>query len=114
MRTIACALALALTAPCLAQGHTLRDAQPAVVATIATGGAPCGGAVAGGAVWVGTDPGRAVFRIDPRTNRVRRLAVAAGSPAWFAPSARALWVAARLDGTVLQLDVGTGKVLRRV
>jgi len=66
--------------------------QPALLATITTGQAPCGAVAAFGSVWVANDGGTLV-RIDPKTNRVvRRIHVGAGACS-LAASANALWIA---------------------
>jgi streptogramin lyase len=66
--------------------------QPALLATITTGHAPCGAVSAFGSVWVANDGGTLV-RIDPKTNRViRRIRVGAGACS-LAASDNALWIA---------------------
>ena len=67
-------------------------APPNVVATITTGGAPCGAVAALGSVWVANDSGLLV-RINPRTNRVsKRIRVGAGSCSLTAAFG-SLWIA---------------------
>jgi streptogramin lyase len=88
--------------------------EPALLATITTGHAPCGAVAAFGSLWVANDGG-ALVRINPKTNRVvRRIRVGAGACA-LAASANALWIAnykrglvrVTPGGRVRQIDVGS-------
>ena len=81
---------------------------------IAPGGGVSGIAAAGGYVWVGQTQGASVFRIDPRTNRVKEIRTGPLGPAWLAGSGGLLWVSNIYDGTVMRLDPVSGRVLKKV
>jgi streptogramin lyase len=82
-------------------------AGPLQVATIPTGQAPCGAAVALDAVWVANDGGGTLARVDPRTNRVtRRIPVGAGACS-VAAGAGALWVVNYKASTLVRVDPRT-------
>ncbi len=55
-----------------------------------------------------------MFRIDPRTNRVKEIRTGPLGPAWLAGSGGLLWVSNIYDGTVMRLDAVSGRVLRKV
>ena len=89
-------------------------APPKVVATITTGGAPCGAVAALGSVWVANDSGLLV-RINPQTNRVsKRIRVGAGSCSltaafgslWIANYKRGLISVLPRSGRVRRISVG--------
>ena len=76
---------------------------------IRTGGTPAGFVYAAGAVWVGSSTGTTVFRIDPATNRFRRIETGVTGPAWLAASDDAVWAAAG-DGSVARISTATNAV----
>src|SRR4051812_26333356 len=114
MRTIACALALGLVTPCLAQAHPQRAGQPPVVATVVTDGAPCGGAVAAGSVWVAAYASSRLVRIDPATNAVTGHVRVGASPCGLVAAAGSLWTDGFGTGTVERVDPARLKVVKRI
>jgi YVTN family beta-propeller protein len=84
--------------------------RPPVLATIATGTAPCGAVAAFGSVWVANDGGT-LARINPATNRVvRRVRTGSGSCS-LAAGAGALWIANYKRGLIRVLP-RSGRVRR--
>jgi YVTN family beta-propeller protein len=71
---------------------------------------PAGVTRAGGAIWVGDEHGSAVYRIDPRTNRVRKVPTGHPSASWLATSGNAVWISNTVADTVTRLDPATGKI----
>ena len=74
------------------------------------GGSPAGLAACGGLVWVGHGRDATwLTSIDPRTNRMRRVSVAAKSPGWPYCIHGEVWVTT--PDSVLRLHARTGRVL---
>jgi len=73
--------------------------EPILSATITTGTHPCGIVSAFGSVWVANDGGTLV-RIDPRTNRVRKMIRVGAGACFLAADAHALWIANYKRGLV--------------
>jgi YVTN family beta-propeller protein len=69
---------------------------------------------AGGSLWVGSNVGTTVFRIDPATNAVTRIDVGQQSPSSFAARGSSVWVMNRNANTVSRLDPGSNKVVALV
>ena len=84
-----------------------------VVATIPVGRAPGAMTVAGGVVWVALSE-RGLGRIDPTSNRSTVVRVPRCCAGELAAGEGALWVANRVDGTLVRVDPGTGRVAARV
>ncbi len=60
------------------------------------------------------DAGGSIFRIDPATNAVTRIATGGSAPAWLAASATDVWAADVAGGTVARVDAATAKVVATV
>ena len=94
------------------------DPQTRDSRTIGTGTTPTDLAVGGGYVWiVSICPDSTVFRLDPQTNHIERLAklpstCIAGerSPSYVAHAAGSLWVASIDDTNVRRVDPASGAV----
>jgi YVTN family beta-propeller protein len=84
-----------------------------VVARIPVGRALGAMTVAGGVVWVAL-PGRGLGRIDPASNEPTLVPVARCCDGELAAGEGALWVANRGDGSLVRVDVATGRVAARV
>jgi YVTN family beta-propeller protein len=67
----------------------------------------------GGAVWVGTQNGNRIFRIDTRTRRVSSVRVG-NVPRAVAVSRSAVWVSNFRDNTVSRIDPATRKVVATI
>jgi YVTN family beta-propeller protein len=67
----------------------------------------------GGAVWVGTQNGNRIFRIDTRTGRVSSVRVG-NVPRAVAVSPSAVWVSNFRDNTVSRIDPATRKVVATI
>ena len=80
------------------------------MATIHTGGQPGGLRFAAGSVWVGSNRGQEIYRIDPATNRVTTVQVGRDSPTWLEATDTAVWAASGPTNTVVRLDPATNRV----
>ena len=89
---------------------TRIDAASRAVTHVDSGVALNGVAAGAGAVWAISGPGRAVLRIDPATNAIRRIELAprpgeeAPFPAAIAATDEAVWVLSRNTASVTRID----------
>lgn len=90
----------------------LAGAGPGLVARVATPKAPCGIGSGYGAVWVATDGGGTVSRIDPRTNRVTRSIRVGRTACTLAVGAGAVWTVRYEAGELVRVDPETSRVRR--
>ena len=90
----------------------LAGGGPGLVARVATPKAPCGIGSGYGAVWVATDGGGTVSRIDPGTNRVSRSIRVGRTACTLAVGAGAVWTVRYEAGELVGVDPETYRVRR--
>ena len=90
----------------------VASSSPGVVARIQTPRAPCGIGSGYGAVWVATDGGGTVSRIDPATNRVTRSVRVGRSACTLAVGAGAVWTVRYDADELVRVDSATWQVRR--
>ena len=89
----------------------INAARNAVVARIHLGAEPLRVSFGEGKFWVVAPEARTVFRIDPRTHKVRSIKLGQ-EPFDAATGGGALWVADHDSRRVMRVDLRTGKVTR--
>jgi streptogramin lyase len=85
-----------------------------VVRTIRTGGTPACIRTGFGAVWVGSQGGDFIFRIDPATNRVTRVRVGHNGELCVDVNRTGVWVSDSAHRSVTRLDPRTNTVVATV
>jgi streptogramin lyase len=91
----------------------VASSGPRLLARIPTPLAPCGVGSGYGAVWVATDGGGTISRIDPRQNRVTRSIRVGRSACTLSVGAGAVWTVRYQANELVRVDPRTGR-LRRV
>lgn len=71
--------------------------------SVDVGAHPCGIAAAYGSIWVASDGAGTLTRIDPRTNRRRKIHVGRHA-CWLATGANAIWIARYGSASVVRVD----------
>ncbi len=72
-------------------------------------------AVGAGGVWVLSDStGRTLWRLDPRTGRIRATIALSFEPAGIAAGPDAVWVTAQMNDTVARIDPVTNRVVKTI
>ena len=90
----------------------IASSSPGVVARVVTPRAPCGVGSGYGAVWVATDGGGTISRIDPSTNRVARSVRVGRTACTLAVGAGAIWTVRYGARELVRVDPATWRVRR--
>ena len=90
----------------------LAGGGPGLVARIPTPRAPCGVGSGYGSVWVATDGGGRLLRIDPATNRVTRSVQVGRTACTLAVGAGAVWTVRYEADELVRVDPETWRVRR--
>jgi DNA-binding beta-propeller fold protein YncE len=90
----------------------LASSSPALLSRVPTPPAPCGVGSGYGAVWVATDGGGTISRIDPSRNRVTRSIRVGRSACTLSVGAGAVWAIRYNHDEVVRLDPKTWKIRR--
>jgi streptogramin lyase len=90
----------------------IASSSPGVVARVVTPRAPCGVGSGYGAVWVATDGGGTISRIDPSTNRVTRSVRVGRTACTLAVGAGAVWTVRYEARELVRVDPATWRVRR--
>jgi DNA-binding beta-propeller fold protein YncE len=88
------------------------SSDPALLTRIPTPAAPCGVGSGYGAVWVATDGGGTVSRVDPTSNRVTRSIRVGRSACTLAVGAGAVWTVRYRANEVVRIDPKPARVQR--
>jgi YVTN family beta-propeller protein len=97
------------------EGRTIQRINLAtnkVVKTVAFPhtGKPAGIAWSSNAVWIGDDYGDSVYRLDPRTYKLRKAVRSGGTGAnWLAANGSTLWVSNNLSNSITHINTRTRK-----
>jgi streptogramin lyase len=90
----------------------LAGSGPGLIARVPTSSAPCGVGSGFGAVWVATDGGGTVSKVDPATNRVTRSVPVGRSACTLAVGAGAVWTVRYDADELVRVDPETWRVRR--
>src|SRR3954452_6684675 len=104
-------LVIAVAAVLLAGVAGAAVRPPKVVATVRTGGAPIGLAVAAGSLWSADYGGSRLLRIDMRRNRVRARIRLGNQPYAVGYGAGSVWVSSFSSGNVTRIDPATNRIV---